>query len=180
MPSYRERSSRPFRLILLLALAAALIVLARPIAFGALRVASFVRAPKLTSVPPLVLQRWLTDADLNHPVLVDARGRAEVRVSMIPGARRIDPDDPHPAESLRLQPNTAVVVYSGLSWRALGVAERIEAVGMGPVMVLQGGIFRWANEGRPLETPARAHTGLVHPWALPVGLLLEREHRASP
>ena len=67
-----------------------------------------------------------------------------------------------------------------LTWEAVTVAERLADAGFGPVMVMHGGIFRWANEGRPLETPERTHTGVVHPVSPVLGLLLLPDHRARP
>ena len=180
MPSYRDRSSRPFRLAFIVLLLVAVALLARPIVFTGLRVAQFLRSPRMPGVTPAVVQNWLNDANPSHPIILDARGRAETRVSMLPGARRVDPDDEHPGRSLRLPPSTAVVVVSAVGWEAVTVAERLADAGFGPVMVMHGGIFRWANEGRPLETPERTHTGVVHPVSPVLGLLLLPDHRARP
>ena len=71
-----------------------------------------------------------------------------------------------------------VVVYCSVGWRSAALAERLRAVRPGRVRNLRGSIFRWANEGRPLESAAGA-AALVHPYDARWGALLDRARWAE-
>ena len=113
-------------------------------------------------------------ASPDPPLLLDARTEAEVAVSTIEGARRIDPSAPALDEVPR---DRDVVVYCSVGVRSADVAERLGAAGHTRVWSLEGGIFAWADEGRPLWR-AGARTDVVHPYDALWGLLLRAELRA--
>ena len=70
-----------------------------------------------------------------------------------------------------------VVVYCSVGYRSAAIVQRIERAGVGRVYNLEGGIFAWANEGRPIfKDNARAK--LVHPYDKLWGLLLHEDLRA--
>ncbi len=111
-------------------------------------------------------------------MLLDARTEAEYAVSHLRGARRIDPA--HPAlDPLSGVPKTAaIVVYCSVGYRSASVADWLMAQGFGNVRNLEGSLFRWANEGRPVYQGERRVTR-VHPYDRTWGLLLEPVHRAD-
>jgi rhodanese-related sulfurtransferase len=100
------------------------------------------------------LADWLANTQRPAPVLLDVRTPEEWDVSHLPGARRIEPGAP--ADKL---------------------AERLRAAGFTNVRNLEGSIFQWANERRPL---VRENTAVsqVHPYNSFWGRLLEDEVRA--
>ncbi|WP_420456501.1 rhodanese-like domain-containing protein [Rubrivirga sp.] len=115
------------------------------------------------------------------PVLFDARSPEEVAVSHLPGARRIDPD----ASAAELATALAdvdhqreVVVYCSVGVRSAGVARRLREAGFTRVENLEGSIFRWANEGRPLVRDGRP-VAEVHPYDAVWGRLLAPARRAD-
>lgn len=126
--------------------------------------------------------RWISRGALaarlassEPPILLDARAEEEVAVSTIRGARRIDPRAPRVEEVPR---DRDVVVYCSIGVRSAHVAERLAHAGHARVWNLEGGIFGWANEGRPLwRGDARAST--VHPYDALWGLLLRADLRAE-
>lgn len=114
-------------------------------------------------------------------VLLDARSDAEFAVSRIEGARRVDPNMSatqfKDAFGSDLK-GRKVVVYCAVGGRSSALASRIDRVakeaGADGVYSLQGGIFRWHNEKRPLVGPAGA-TDEVHPFSANAARLIERQ-----
>jgi len=116
-------------------------------------------------------------ADPEGPLLLDARSAEEFAVSRIPGAR----STPTPALALaalaEVPAGRSVVVYCSVGLRSAALAEALRASGRTGVRNLEGGIFRWAEHGRPLVDgagPIRA----VHPYDRRWGALLPAELRA--
>jgi rhodanese-related sulfurtransferase len=132
--------------------------------------------------------RWITTQELatrlgdpaqSAPLLLDARSDAEFAVSHLPGARHVDPDgDPEKALDAA-DPSRPIVVYCAVGYRSARVASRLQAAGHHDVRNLRGSIFRWAEEGRPLERDGRPVTR-VHPYDAFWGRLLPPELHAEP
>lgn len=135
------------------------------------------RYPSVRWVRAATLEAWMRE---ERPlVLLDARQPDEHRVSHLAGARRVDPDHPDVA-SLAVPEGARVVVYCSVGWRSAAVAEALTRAGHAHVFNLEGGVFAWANEGRPVVRggrPVRA----VHPYDATWGRLLRRElHAYAP
>lgn len=155
---------------------------------GAL-IASFIVAPrpatagedlmaleaKVRAAHPNVRHMTLTEYDAlvarGAPVLlIDAREKEEFAVSHLPGAQHVAPDTKAETFMSRFGATLAgrqVIVYCSVGVRSSRLAERLataaRAAGAVDVANLEGGIFRWHNEGRPLAR-ADATTGEVHPY----------------
>lgn len=135
-------------------------------------------------VPTITTDRlgdWLADDSRPAPILLDAREPEEYAVSHLPGAIQVDPDagaDALIATVLGPFSGRPVVVYCSVGVRSGGVAQRLTEAGAGEIYNLEGSIFRWANEGRPLvrgETTTRR----VHPYNAVWGKLLRPSFRAD-
>lgn len=149
-------------------LLAALVVLASAVAgvlVAPLAVAEWVvawRFPDVAHGSSAVLAARLAAGE---PILLlDARERAEFEVSHLPGAVWIGPAASELASAGTLPVRRSVVVYCSVGWRSALAARRVRQVSPGPVESLDGGIFRWANEGRPLVDGAGRPTTAVHPY----------------
>ncbi len=115
------------------------------------------------------------------PLLLDAREPAEFAVSHLPGARRVGPDVG--AEALRqtlagVPRGQPIVVYCSVGYRSAGVAQKLRGAGFTDVVNLEGSIFQWANEGRPLVR-GDSLVREVHPYSRAWGRLLRPERRAQ-
>ena len=133
---------------------------------------------------PVVTTRELAEAlgdSVRAPLVLDARAMEEFAVSHLPGARRVDPDASAPElrDALtEVSDEREIVVYCSVGYRSARIAERLREAGFENVASLEGSIFRWANEGRPLargDTP----TDAVHPYNAAWGKLLRPERRAT-
>ena len=139
------------------------------------------RYPDVVTVSTDTLAAWLADPSRPAPVLLDVREPAEYAVSHLPGARRVDPDAT--AEQLRAvldgtDGGRPVVVYCSVGVRSAGVAARLTEAGVADVRNLEGSIFRWANEGRPLVRDGQ-RVEEVHPYDAVWGRLLNPARRAA-
>ena len=110
--------------------------------------------PEVREVEPAVLVQWMAEA--TPPLLWDVRAEEEIQVSTLPGAtaKPVDlPDD----KAVR------IVVYCSVGYRSAAAAGKLQGKGYTNVWNLAGSIFRWANEGRPLESSGQLTTA-VHPY----------------
>jgi len=134
-------------------------------------------------VPTITTDRLATrlaDSTQDRPVLLDTRSPEEYAVSHLPGARRVNPDTTSFPALDALPRDTAIVAYCSVGYRSARVVARLREQGFTNVVNLQGSIFRWANEGRPVvrgDSTVRA----VHPYNDTWGTLLDADlHRRTP
>ena len=143
---------------------------------------SVVRAqfPEVTQLSAPDLAAWQADTNRPQPILLDVRTPSEFRVSRLAGARQVDPDAS--AAQVRKQVGTndvPLVVYCSVGWRSSAMAKRLSQAGLTNVVNLEGSIFGWANEDRPLECDSGS-THRVHPYNQTFGKLLKPGRRADP
>lgn len=133
--------------------------------------------PDVPTISTDSLATRLDEGGQPRPLLLDARAPEEYAVSHLPGARRVDPAaDAYPALD-SLAPDTPIVVYCSVGYRSAGVAQALRRQGFAHVANLEGSIFRWANEGRPVYRDG-APVAAVHPYDATWGRLLTDSLRA--
>jgi rhodanese-related sulfurtransferase len=132
--------------------------------------ARFPSVPRLTTAE---LDGWHHKPE-TQPLLLDARSEAEYNASRIPGARQADLSAAQLGIEGKL--DQPLVVYCTVGFDSAPVAVRYLAQGYKRVQFLEGGIFLWANEGRPLEN-AQGATDKVAPGNSPYLTFLNRGHR---
>jgi rhodanese-related sulfurtransferase len=158
---------------------AVLFVAGRPVAFEVLQRRTVARFPDVKWITTEDLGRWQSDTGQPQPVLLDARTEPEYAISHLPNAIAIDPYKPS-LRALGSAPKTgAIVVYSSAGYRGARVAEWLRKLGYTSVVNLSGGIFKWANEGRPLFRQEGRPAALVHPYDQRWGMLLDRRYKAQ-
>jgi rhodanese-related sulfurtransferase len=128
--------------------------------------------PGAPSIPADALAARLDGPDA--PLLLDVRQEEEYAVSHLPGARRVEPEaEALPPELLALPRDTPIVAYCSVGYRSAALVERLRAEGFTRAENLEGSIFRWANEGRPVVRDGR-EVAEVHPYGRAWGVLLDR------
>jgi rhodanese-related sulfurtransferase len=166
-----------FLFVIPLLLGAAVAVFAgRPIAFDAIRRITDHKFPNGKWVESTELVRWRADPGRAPPVVLDARTEDEYAVSHLEGAVRIDPYKPSLRALRGFPKDSAIVLYSSVGYRGARVADFLARQGYTQVYNLEGGQFRWANEGRPVFRQDRP-TADVHPYNSRWGFLLESQYR---
>ena len=125
-------------------------------------------------VPQLSTQRL---ADLlgegAQVVLLDARTNKEFRISHLRGA--VQANDLQSATRVlnKGSEDRTIVVYCSVGYRSSGLAEQLRTHGVKNVFNLEGSIFKWANEGRPVYRRSE-RVQEVHPFDEDWGELLDK------
>jgi rhodanese-related sulfurtransferase len=135
------------------------------------------RFPKVEWITTRQLADWLANPERRPPVLLDVRTEAEWNVSHLRGARRVNPNASIETASAGLSKETPVVTYCAVGYRSGELATRLRAAGFTHVQNLEGSIFQWANEHRPLVQGDKPVT-IVHPYNTLWGRLLTDDVRA--
>ncbi|MCP4254457.1 MAG: rhodanese-like domain-containing protein [Candidatus Scalindua sp.] len=131
--------------------------------------------PNVKQLQTTELQPWLTSPDSESIILIDARSEDEFSVSHIPGAKNL-PYKKDPRELLKdTKPDNPIVVYCSVGYRSSILAKKIQDMGFTKVYNLEGSIFKWANEGRPL-VQGQVTVHKVHPYDASWGSLLDTKY----
>lgn len=133
--------------------------------------------PEVPWIDGTTLARALNGAVRSAPLLLDARSEAEFSIGHIRGAVRVDASQTPPLLN-GVERARPIVVYCSVGYRSASIARGLIRRGHRDVRNLAGGVFAWANAGRPVYRGDRV-VREVHPYALPWGLLLRRELRAE-
>ncbi len=136
---------------------------------------------RFSEVPQIsteALAQWLASGEAS-PLLLDARRPEEYEIAHLPGAQRLNPDEIRGRIELDAPVETPIVIYCAVGYRSSKLARRLLKQGFTNVQNLEGAIFRWANENRPLVSGAQAPTDKIHPYSNFWSRLVNREHRAE-
>jgi rhodanese-related sulfurtransferase len=107
------------------------------------------------------------------PLLLDVRVEKEFAVSHLAGAIRAEDDPLRQLQRLGVKRDTPIVVYCAIGYRSTMLAEKLQADGFTHIRNLEGSIFAWANEGRPIIDADGPAPG-VHPFNILWGRYLEK------
>lgn len=130
--------------------------------------------PDVRQLSTADLAAWLADTNRPAPFLVDAREPEEFQVSHLRGARNLTAVKAVKAAVQSGAP--PVVVYCSVGYRSSALVEKLQKAGLTNVFNLEGSIFAWANEGRPVQRGTNV-VQEVHPYSAKWGALLdERFH----
>jgi rhodanese-related sulfurtransferase len=156
-----------------------LFVAGRPLAFEILQRRTASRFPGVKWISTQGLARWQDDTGQPQPLLLDARTQPEFALSHLRGAAPIDPYRPSLTSLRGIPKDSAIVVYSSAGYRGARVASWLQRAGYTGAVNLAGGLFKWANEDRPLVRAESRPTAMVHPYDEKWGLLVEGRYRAE-
>ena len=134
--------------------------------------------PKVEWISTSELADWLANKKRPAPVLLDVRTTDEWNVSHIAGARRVDPNASVERAANGVAKETPIVTYCAVGYRSGEIAERLRAAGFTNVHNLEGSIFQWADEHRPLVR-GEERVSQVHPYNSFWGRLLSDDVRAA-
>ncbi len=132
--------------------------------------------PDVPNITTAELAALLADKHAEKPLLLDVRIRAEFEVSHLAEARHVEPDSEPAQVKLPVSKQAPIVTYCAVGYRSAAFAKKLRATGFTNVRNLEGSIFQWANEDRPLVKDGKpAQT--VHPYDSFWGSLLKTEKR---
>lgn len=134
-----------------------------------------VKYPDVKQLQTDKLHLWLSGTRSKSIYLIDTRTKDEFQTSHISGAKNI----PYNKKSLKhltdIKPGSTIVVYCSVGYRSSILARRLQELGFKEVYNLEGSIFKWANEGRPL-LQGQTTVQRVHPYNDSWGKLLEKKY----
>ena len=167
---------RTMVLLTLLVLCLAVVASARWLGWQALNAALRQKFPAVARIRTPELAAWLGDAGRTPPRLLDVREPAEYRVSHLADAQQVEPgSDP---AALNLPKDQPIVTYCSVGYRSAEYAQKLRRAGFTNVRNLEGSIFEWANENRPLVNADGQPAEKVDPYNKTWGLLLRPDRRA--
>lgn len=126
--------------------------------------------PSVSTVSTATLHSWLQKKSA-QPLLLDVRPEEEYALSHLPSAHRVQ--TVADAENLIQQnefKHAPVVLYCSVGYRSARLGSALQGAGY-EVMNLEGSLFEWANEGRPMVNDS-GPTQQVHPYSWLWGWLL--------
>lgn len=132
--------------------------------------------PHVLSISTRSLADWVAQPEAERPILLDVRPCEEYAVSHLQNARQIDPGQ-QDFHGLGIDPQQPIVTYCSVGYRSAALADRLQAAGYTQVRNLEGSIFQWANEGRPVYRQGQP-VAEVHPYNDRWGKLLNPELHA--
>jgi len=136
------------------------------------------RNPSVAQLSTTELASWLAKPDTTQPLLLDIRAPEEFQISHLQDARLA----PELADALThladAPPDTPIVVYCSVGFRSSDLAKRLQEEGFTRVYNLEGSIFQWANEGRPIYQKGEK-VDKVHPFGGLWKQLLKPELRSA-
>jgi len=177
MTQHKRMKKRTILLLLLLAgTVGGLLWDGAPLAGLALRKAVATKFATVRQVSPEEVVAWTRDPNRPPPLFIDARPAAQFSVSHLDGAVPIDPAAPDLASLVNVPRDTPLVVYDGPGLLGSAMAEALVGAGFTRVSNLEGGLFRWVNEGNPVVDGQGAATR-VHPVSWAWGRLLKARYR---
>jgi rhodanese-related sulfurtransferase len=135
--------------------------------------------PEVPQMNTQELAQRMADGGDSVPLLIDVRARREYEISHLPGA--VWAETSHQIEDVlkRYSKHQVIVFYCSAGVRSSRAAARLTKIGYTNVFNLQGSIFQWANEGRPLLRDGKV-VDVVHPYDERWGVLLDsRLHPAQ-
>jgi rhodanese-related sulfurtransferase len=134
---------------------------------------------KYPTVPQLStaeLADWIQSANRPAPLLIDARSEKEFAVSQLKGA--LNADSVAAVKSAVTSNAAPIVVYCSVGYRSSAFAEKLQQAGFTNVQNLEGSIFQWANEGRPVYRGNNL-VRKVHPFSKKWGQLLDSKFHSD-
>lgn len=135
------------------------------------------RFPDVPTISTEQLAKVLERSRDGRPLLLDVRTVDEYEVSHLKGAIRVSPNERIGTVTRGLAKDQPIVVYDSVGFRAASFARRLQQEGFREAKYLDGGIFKWANEGRPLYRGDKV-VAVVHPSDSYWGQLLKKERRS--
>lgn len=151
----------------------------RSLIFNLLKLFIRLAFPSVHQIQTKEFAQWLLNSTKPQPLMLDARNQVEYEVSHLKGAIHIDPIAPDLAALATVSKDTPIIVYCSIGYRSAKLAQQLDEAGISHVFNLNGGIFQWANEGKPVFKDDQHPTHFVHPYNAMWGKLLKACYHAQ-
>lgn len=119
--------------------------------------------PTVRQISTEELHKWMADKDRPVPILIDRREREEYDVSHLSGAFHADSMEDVIRIITQEGRDRPVVLYCSVGYRSSVLARQLGKEGYTNIYNLEGSIFKWANEGRPVYQ-GDMKVNIIHPY----------------
>lgn len=143
--------------------------------FKLLELLLWLNFPNVKSIKIYKFTQWLNEKDSSNPLILDARSQEEYAISHIKSAQWIDSTDQAIPVLSEVPLDTPIVVYCSIGYRSAKIAQQLSLAGYQNVFNLSGGIFQWANKGKPIFKDNH-QVETVHPYNFIWGKLLKSKY----
>ncbi len=126
--------------------------------------------PEISQITTRNLSEIIADST-KEVMLLDVRDENEVAVSHLLGAVRVGSAQEAVALIESAPHHTIIVAYCSVGYRSAAFVSHLKAISTRDVYNLDGSLFRWANEERPVYRGTERVTS-VHPFNDRWGVLL--------
>ena len=135
--------------------------------------------PDMSHISRADLEKELSSSDV---LILDTRPVKEYNVSHIEGALQVDPDitpDSFRSSYGQALKNKKIIVYCSVGQRSSILGNRLQSIALeaGAISIqnMEGGLFGWHNDNRPLVN-ASGKTSGIHPYNAYWGRLIENKN----
>ena len=133
--------------------------------------------PTVAHISTDTLQSWLDESPQRENLLLfDVREPEEYAVSHLQDARPAPSKDEVLKELQGVPADQRIVLYCSVGHRSSELAQFLMKKGYTEIYNLEGSIFAWANEGRPIYR-GNERVKVVHPYDRTWGRLLKKSLR---
>ncbi len=139
----------------------------------------FPNTPALTTGE---LAQLYATAALSDVLLIDVRDTEEFAQSHLKGAVSM-PKQTALQKVALLPKTTKIIVYCSVGYRSAQIVQDLLKLGYSQTKNLDGSIFAWANEDRPIfraDPPNEKPASTVHPFSRSWGKLLKAQYHEKP
>ena len=119
--------------------------------------------PSVRHISTAELAAWLENRHRKPPLLLDARTPQEYAVSHLLQAHLSPEDLQELIDSTGLSPSTPIVTYCSVGYRSAVLAQRLQEKGYEQVFNLEGSLFAWFRENRPVYQGGQ-QVRQIHPY----------------
>ena len=134
---------------------------------------SFPEVPRITTAE---LAAMLHDP-AREVTLLDVREADEYAVSHLLGAARVASVQEAAALVVAAPGHTTIIAYCSVGYRSAALVAELRERSTRPIYNLEGSLFRWANEDRPVYRGSE-QVDVVHPFTESWGALLDSHRHA--
>ena len=131
---------------------------------------------EFSDVPQLSTSELATllSANEQEVILLDARQPNEFAISHLKDAHLVGSETEALAIINNSPSNSLIVAYCSVGYRSAKLVANLQTRGFSNTINLQGSLFKWANEGRPIYK-GKGIVKSVHPYNQRWGNLLNKE-----
>ena len=119
--------------------------------------------PSISHISTSELAAWLSDDQRFPPLLLDARTPEEYAISHLQQAHLSPSNLLQFRDIMGLSTSTPIVTYCSVGYRSAFLARRLQDDGYEQVFNLEGSLFAWFSENRPVYQDGQP-VRQIHPY----------------